>query len=367
MNLKKLNKIIFKIAITLIGLVIGYIAVTTLINSDIVNINNSYLKLAATIITSLIFALIFYSISGRLGDLLTNLIKQIEQELSKKPLYEVIFASIGLIIGLLIAFLLSQMITNFNLGFFGSLISLIIYVVFGYLGLALTTKNKDTLLSIIKDNNTSIRHRKSNEEVVNDLEYTDKKILDTSAIIDGRILEIAKSGFLEGPLMLPLFILEELQHIADSSDSLKRNRGRRGLEVMNGIQSLNNIKVIIVENKYEEVEEVDSKLVKLAKDEKAKIITNDFNLNKVAEVQGVGVLNINELANALKPVAIPGESMFVQIIKEGQEINQGVAYLDDGTMIVIENGKGFIGESKEVVVTSVLQTNAGKMIFAKIR
>ena len=282
MNLKKLNKIIFKIAITLIGLVIGYIAVTTLINSDIVNINNSYLKLAATIITSLIFALIFYSISGRLGDLLTNLIKQIEQELSKKPLYEVIFASIGLIIGLLIAFLLSQMITNFNLGFFGSLISLIIYVVFGYLGLALTTKNKDTLLSIIKDNNTSIRHRKSNEEVVNDLEYTDKKILDTSAIIDGRILEIAKSGFLEGPLMLPLFILEELQHIADSSDSLKRNRGRRGLEVMNGIQSLNNIKVIIVENKYEEVEEVDSKLVKLAKDEKAKIITNDFNLNKVA-------------------------------------------------------------------------------------
>ena len=167
--------------------------------------------------------------------------------------------------------------------------------------------------------------------------------------------------------MLPLFILEELQHIADSSDSLKRNRGRRGLEVMNGLRELKQIEVIIVDKMYEEIEEVDSKLIKLAIDDKAKIITNDFNLNKVAEVQGVPVLNINELANSLKPIAIPGETMYVQIIKQGQESNQGVAYLDDGTMIVIENGKSHIGESKEVIVTSVLQTNAGKMIFAKIK
>ncbi len=367
MNFKKLNNIIFKITITLIGLVIGYIIITSLLSNEIININNKTLQLSVKIITSLIFALIFFSISGRLGVFLSNMIKQIEQELSKKPLYEVIFASIGLIVGLLIAFLLSQMITNFNLGFFGSLISLIVYVVFGYLGLALPTKNKETLLAILKEGNPANRQRKISNELTKEREYTDKKILDTSAIIDGRILEIAKSGFLEGPLILPLFILEELQHIADSSDSLKRNRGRRGLEVMNGIQNLTNIEVIIVDRKYEEIEEVDSKLVKLAKDELAKIITNDFNLNKVAEVQGIGVLNINELANALKPVAIPGESMLVQIIKEGQEANQGVAYLDDGTMIVIENGKSFIGEAKEVVVTSVLQTNAGKMIFAKIK
>lgn len=367
MNLKKLNNILFKLTISIIGLVIGYIVVTTLLNNGIINIENNYLRLSVEIITSLFFALIFFSISGRLRVLLSNIIKQIEIEVSKKPLYEVIFASIGLIIGLLIAFLLSQLITNFNLGFFGSLISLIIYVVFGYLGLVLPAKNKETLLSIIKDGSNLNRQRKATTEILKDSDYTDKKILDTSAIIDGRILEIARSGFLEGPLILPLFILEELQHIADSSDSLKRNRGRRGLEVMNGIQNLSNIKVIIIDEKYEDVTEVDSKLVKLAKDEGAKIITNDFNLNKVAEVQGVGVLNINELANALKPVAIPGESMMVQIIKEGQESNQGVAYLDDGTMIVIESGKNFIGESKEVIVTSVLQTNAGKMIFAKIK
>ena len=215
-----------------------------------------------------------------------------------------------------------------------------------------------------KDNETFLKPKSITDKKAKNVE---KKVLDTSAIIDGRILEIAKTDFLEGPLVLPVFILEELQHIADSSDSLKRNRGRRGLEVINNLQSLENIEVIILDKKYPEIIEVDSKLVKLALDEGYKIITNDFNLNKVAKVQGIKVLNINELANALKPIAIPGETMYVQIIKEGQEQDQGIAYLDDGTMIVIENGKDLIGQAKEVTVTSVLQTNAGKMIFAKVK
>lgn len=368
MNIRKIFRVVFRFLIILIGLILGYLLSNAFLESDLIFVENRVLNFGIKILTSLIFALIFYFISGRLEELLKLLIKEIESELYEVPLSEIVLAAIGLMFGLLIAFLISQIVLSFKLGFFGSVISLLIYIIFGYLGLSLSVKNKDSILNIFKENQFSVRNRDKDEK--NDLVINlDKsaKVLDTSAIIDGRILEIAKSDFLEGPLILPVFVLEELQHIADSSDSLKRNRGRRGLEVINAIQELQTIEVIIVDRKYEEISEVDSKLVRLALDENAKIITNDFNLNKVAEVQGIKVLNINELANALKPVAIPGETMYVQIIKEGQEQNQGVAYLDDGTMIVVENGKKHIGESKEVLVTSVLQTNAGKMIFAKIK
>jgi len=189
--------------------------------------------------------------------------------------------------------------------------------------------------------------------------------LDTSVIIDGRIADICKTGFVEGPLIIPQFVLEELQHIADSSDTLKRNRGRRGLDILNKIQKELDIEVIIYDKKIDDVEEVDSKLLKLAQMLKGKIITNDFNLNKVAEVQGIEVLNVNELANAVKPIVLPGEEMVVHVIKDGKEFNQGLAYLDDGTMIVVEGGKQYIGEKIDVIVTSVLQTSAGRMIFAK--
>lgn len=364
MNLNNLNKFFFKVVMFIVGFIFGFLLISTLIENEIIVITNNYVRFALKIGTSLVFALILYSFSGRFREFSRSTMKQIELELSKRPLHEIAFSSIGLVISLVIAFLLTQLVTNFNLGFVGNLISLGIYLVLGYLGLSLPSKNKDTILAVFRD--TQQKNRLPNEPTKKSL-VKQRKILDTSAIIDGRILEIAKTGFLEGPLMLPLFILEELQHIADSSDSLKRNRGRRGLEVMNGLRELKQIEVIIVDKMYEEIEEVDSKLIKLAIDDKAKIITNDFNLNKVAEVQGVPVLNINELANSLKPIAIPGETMYVQIIKQGQESNQGVAYLDDGTMIVIENGKSHIGESKEVIVTSVLQTNAGKMIFAKIK
>ncbi len=193
------------------------------------------------------------------------------------------------------------------------------------------------------------------------------KILDTSVIIDGRIADICEAGFLEGVFAVPQFILQELQYIADSQDPIKRARGRRGLDVLHKIQKMTNITVKIVTEDFPKIREVDAKLVALGQMLNAKIITNDFNLNKVAQLQGVSVLNINELANSLKPVVLPGETMRVFVMKEGKEYNQGVAYLDDGTMVVVENGRKLMGRNAEVVVTSVLQTTAGRMIFGKAK
>lgn len=201
--------------------------------------------------------------------------------------------------------------------------------------------------------------------------FTDKgsrklyKILDTSVIIDGRIADVYETGFLEGTLVVPQFVLRELQQVADSTDSIKRNRGRRGLDILQRIQKKSGINVEIVETDFPDVREVDLKLIELARQLSGKIVTNDFNLNKVAQLRGVDVLNINELANALKPVVLPGESMKVFILKEGKEQNQGVAYLDDGTMVVVDNARRMIGKTIETLVTSVLQTTAGKMIFGR--
>ncbi|GAK54497.1 hypothetical protein U14_05783 [Candidatus Moduliflexus flocculans] len=192
------------------------------------------------------------------------------------------------------------------------------------------------------------------------------KILDTSVIIDGRIADISETGFLEGVLVIPQFILQELQHIADSPDPIKRNRGRRGLEILHKIQKRVDIQVEIHERDFPKIKEIDAKLVELGKHLQAKLITNDFNLNKVAELQGVPVLNVNQLANALKPVVLPGEVMEVLVLKEGKEYGQGIAYLDDGTMIVIDNAKKLIGKTVGVAVTSVLQTTAGRMIFGQL-
>ena len=191
------------------------------------------------------------------------------------------------------------------------------------------------------------------------------KILDTSVIIDGRIADIAETGFLDGVIVTPQFVLRELQLVADSADSLKRNRGRRGLDILQRLQKMASVQIQIVEDDFPAVREVDLKLIELAKLYEGKIITNDFNLNKVAQLQGVAVLNINELANSLKPIVLPGETMKVFILKEGKEYNQGVAYLDDGTMVVVDNARKMIGKTIDISVTSVLQTTAGKMIFGK--
>ena len=193
------------------------------------------------------------------------------------------------------------------------------------------------------------------------------KILDTSVIIDGRIADICDSGFLEGTLLIPQFVLRELQHIADSSDPLKRNRGRRGLDILQKMQKKVDVHVELSDMEFPEIREVDAKLVALAKAVNAKVVTNDFNLNKVAGLHGVGVLNINELTNALKPIVLPGEDMRVYVLKEGKEYNQGVAYLDDGTMVVVDNGRRYIGQTIDVSVTTVLQTTAGRMIFSRLK
>lgn len=191
------------------------------------------------------------------------------------------------------------------------------------------------------------------------------KILDTSAIIDGRIADLCNTGFLEGVLIIPNFVLNELQKIADSADPLRRNRGRRGLDLLNKIQKENQVAIKIFDRDYEELTEVDTKLLRLARELEAKVVTNDFNLNKVAELYGVQVLNINELSNAIKPVVLPGEEMSVHVLRDGKEYGQGIGYLEDGTMIVVEGGKNYIGLDIEILVTSVLQTSAGRMIFAK--
>lgn len=365
MKLKKIYNIIYKVFMLILGAILGYILITFLQRNGMLIFAKPKLNMAAKVLTSVLFAIILYSLSERVRNFLSLITSQIEQELSKKPLYEIVFASIGLILGLLIAFLLSQLILSFGLGIIGSVVSIIIYFIFVYLGVSIPLKNKETILNTFKESSFGNRNKKSESRTSAKSKVTKDKVLDTSAIIDGRIAEIIKTGFLDGTLKIPVYVLDELQHIADSADALKRNRGRRGLDIINEMKQMKDVNIEISYKTYENIPEVDSKLIKLAQDENLSIITNDFNLNKVAEVQGVQVLNINELANALKPIAIPGEKMIVQVVREGKEQNQGLAYLDDGTMIVIENGKDHIGETLTVVVTSILQTNAGKMIFVR--
>ena len=268
----------------------------------------------------------------------------------------VIGGIIGITLGLLFARLIYLPVKTVFTDIDGTYINLIFNALFGYSGLLLGLRaGKDlTIANIIKAFKT-----RAEEQLL--------KIVDTSVIIDGRILDVCETGFLEGTFIIPQFILQELQHIADSNDPLRRTRGRRGLDILHKIQKMSNITVRIVDEDFPKIKEVDAKLVALARMYGAKIITNDFNLNKVAELQGVSVLNMNELANALKPVVLPGEKLKIFIAKEGKEINQGVGYLDDGTMVVVDNARKNINQNVEVVVTSVLQTAAGRMIFAKLK
>jgi uncharacterized protein YacL len=275
--------------------------------------------------------------------------------LRKLELGIIIGGLFGISGGLLFSYLLVLPLKLF-LGEDIKLISLAFMAIFGYGGLLLGLSRGKTI-SI-----AGIFRLFRGEGIEENL-----KILDTSVIIDGRIADVCETGFLEGVFILPQFILQELQHIADAPDPMKRARGRRGLDILHKIQKMSRITVRIVDEDFPKIKEVDAKLVALAKIMHAKVITNDFNLNKVAELQGVAVLNINELANSLKPVVLPGETMKVFVLKEGKEYNQGIAYLDDGTMVVVENARKAIGKNADVTVTSVLQTTAGRMIFSKLK
>lgn len=302
----------------------------------------------------------------------------VEQQLGKMPIHDVIAGAIGLAIGLIIANLLGYSFAKIPI--VGDYIPVIFSIVFGYLGITITIKKRQELTGLfdfvprfMKDfakmkemrAGASQAPAETAKAVAPKAEDKAYKLLDTSVIIDGRIADICDTGFIEGTLLIPVFVLEELQHIADSSDVLKRTRGRRGLDILQRIRQSTKVKVEITNVDFDDIAEVDSKLVRLGQQVGGKIITNDYNLNKVAQLRGVEVLNINELSNAVKPVVIPGETMHVTIVKAGKEPGQGVAYLDDGTMIVVENGYHHMNESITVEVTSALQTAAGRMIFAK--
>lgn len=307
----------------------------------------------------------------------------VEKQINKMPFSDVVAGVIGLAIGLIIANLIGVAFANIPV--IGSYIPVIFSIVFGYLGIHIVVKKQKEIADLIRavpkwikeskskhDNHDSDKKESDNKaekekEAVaeNTVNNVSLKLLDTSVIIDGRIADICRTGFIEGKLLIPVFVLEELQHIADSADALKRVRGRRGLDVLQRLRTEYGMLIEIINEDYDDITEVDSKLVRMGQLKGAKIITNDFNLNKVSELRGVPVLNINELSNAVKPVVIPGETMHVTVVKEGKEHNQGVAYLDDGTMIVVENGRRFMNEAIQVEVTSALQTAAGRMIFAK--
>ena len=279
-----------------------------------------------------------------------------EARLRVVSLKRLIGAVIGSILGILGAYLFSVVIKNsITHSETQRFLMLMVMLLMSYVGL-IVGANKGDLLNLAALGGVFGAEKQSRKSF---------KILDTSVIIDGRIADIAETGFLDGIVVIPQFVLRELQLVADSADSLKRNRGRRGLDILQRVQKIVTVTVQIVEDDFPTIREVDLKLIELAKVYEAKIITNDFNLNKVAQLQGVEVLNINELANALKPIVLPGETMRVFILKEGKEYNQGVAYLDDGTMVVVDNARKLIGKNVDIAVTSVLQTTAGKMIFGK--
>lgn len=312
----------------------------------------------------LVGAALLFVLSFLLSDYMVRFISWTESVLFKMPVAELLFGSVGLVIGLMIAFLVGVAVEGLQIPVVTNIVRIVLSIILGYLGFQLGSKKREELIQLFTLRSGTAKRKAV--EVSTQIKKSDFKLLDTSVIIDGRIADISATGFIEGTLIVPQFVLTELQHIADSSDTLKRTRGRRGLDILKRLQDERATTVQISDDDFEDVQEVDLKLVRLAKKIGAQIVTNDFNLNKVCELHQVKVLNINDLANAVKPVVIPGEDMFVVIIKEGKEHNQGVAYLDDGTMIVVEGGRSCIGQSLMVTVTSVLQTSAGRMIFAKL-
>ncbi|HLZ61859.1 MAG TPA: PIN domain-containing protein [Ktedonosporobacter sp.] len=292
---------------------------------------------------------------------------------------DLVAAAIGLIIGLIISALLAIPLAKLP-DAWGSILPFIGAVLFGYLGVAVAVLRKNDIAHLFQgaltrrsrererereeERERERERNKEDREPVHPPEVVTQILLDTSTIIDGRIADISQTGFISGKLVVPRFVLHELQRIADSADTMRRNRGRRGLEILNKLQKDATVPIEIIDADIEGIADVDSKLVKMARNLHCPIITNDFNLNRVAELQGVKVLNINELANAIKPVLLPGEDIHIKVMQDGKELGQGVGYLDDGTMIVVENGRQYMNMTVEVTVTRVLQTVAGRMIFA---
>lgn len=363
------GKRLFRILFTFLGLLCG-IALAGSISyyfnllDTLPDISRSALWVLASLL-GIGGGLIFFLLSPRVARSTERLTQRFNTSTQEQPARVFVFGVAGLVVGLLIAFLISQTWAAIPVPIIGLILSVAVYIFLGYIGWYIGSHKADDFLTGLRQLNSGKSSTKAGGKNKN--QDLSPKILDTSVIIDGRIADILKTGFVEGKIVIPEFVLVELRHIADSSDSLKRNRGRRGLDILNKIQTQFGVEIYDTDNRksLKNIPEVDVKLLELASILNGKVVTNDYNLNKVAAIKGVPVLNINELANTLKPVVLPGETMTLTPIREGKDPAQALAYLDDGTMIVVEDGRNYIGQEITVTVTSVLQTSAGRMIFAR--
>lgn len=364
-----MGKKIARVFITLVGLFVGpgiVALVFELLNGfNVIEGYGTLPQWAVLLIfigAGIFSGIVFLLLSKSIINLIFKSVGAADKKIARLPANVVIPAVIGLIVGLIVAYFLSFLINNIfaRLSWAGDIVNVIIYIVCAYLGISILIRHRPELLD-------HLMHRHKDTDKKPGESSARPKLLDTSVIIDGRIFDICNTGIIEGTLIIPEFVLDELRHIADSADDLKRNRGRRGLDVLKRIQTELDLPVQIVHAETNDATEVDSRLLTLAKEMNGIVVTNDYNLNKVAAVRNVSVFNINELANAVKPIVLPGEEMGVTIVKDGKEPGQGVAYLDDGTMIVVEGGRSEMNRTAKVIVTSVLQTAAGRMIFAKLK
>jgi uncharacterized protein YacL len=349
-------ELLFRIIGLILFGIIGWLVGTVLAGTSDLNALSLRYILPLSIVGAILGALVAPWLTTRPAAWIRRVIRELTA-------IQLLAGSIGLVMGLIIAALAALPLSSLPYPF-KSILPTIVAITFGYLGIMVMVLRQKDIFALFR--------RRSSSSLPADVEPSaDERgetegglLLDTSVIIDGRIADIATTGFIRTPMLIPRFVLAELQYIADSPDSLRRNRGRRGLEMLNRMQRESSVPVRIVDVDVEGVRQVDAKLVQLARQMAAPIVTNDYNLNRVAGLQGVKVLNINELSNAVKSVVLPGEAMGIRVIQEGKEAGQGIGYLDDGTMVVVENGRRYMDSEIEVVVTKVLQTNAGRMIFA---
>ena len=354
---------VFRLLFTLLGLAVGRLVLGLLRDLNAMKaIGRLIPQGAIPVVVYFLFAILFFILGKNAYGALWRFVDRVESEVKDLPAGDILWGVLGLIIGILIAFLVSLPIYRLNIDYVSSFISLIIYVVLGVLGIRIMLYKREEMAASMRGlfaQGSAVRLKGG------DKRQAAPKLLDTSVIIDGRIVDIIELGFIEGPIIVPSFVLSELQGIADSSNGMSRAKGRKGLDALKELQEDSRYKIKIVEKTYGDLTEVDTMLLRMAKEVKGVVVTNDYNLNKVAEVQGMTVLNINALANAMKPVFVTGEVIDVFVVKPGSQEKQGLGYLDDGTMIVVENGIDYLGKSVHCIVTSMLQTAAGKMIFAK--